>query len=452
MSIVNFGGLFSGIDTNSIIQQLLVVERQPQALVKQRQELAKTREAAIRDVNTRLLNLKTAAKALGEASLFAKVATVTSSDATTVSASAAGTPVAGAYAVTATQLARNEIKTQGSAITQAASADTLSFSLDGGAAKTVAIAAADSLATIADKINKAAIGVNAAVVDGKLRIDAAATIAVSDGDTTNGYDLAADLGFTTTQTHLDSSFTVDGTSYTRPTNTIADVVPGVSFTLLKLASATLTVSQPAVDSARVREKVQAFVDQYNSTYSFVRDKVNEAKVVPAKTAADQLKGALRSDMGLGWVLRDLRQALGNAVSGLAAATDEFAEIGISTGKSTGVLTASANSGTLVLDTTKLEQALKDNPQAVQDLFQRVGASSAENGLVRRLTDIIDPLTQAGGVLAARIDGYVADATRLDSRLADLERQVLLREKTWRAQFSAMERLIGGYQKSSSLFG
>ena len=451
MALINFGGLATGVDTSAMIEQLLAVERLPQVRLRQRQELLKTREDTMRDASSRLLNLKNAVKALADPLLFRKVSTVTSS-AAAVTASTTGTPVAGAYTVSVTQLARNEVKTQGSAVTQAAAADTLSFSIDGGAATTVAVAAGESLATIAASINAAAIGVNAVVVDGKLRLDAAGVLAVTDGDAGNGYDLAGDLALATTQTHRQSQFTVNGTAYARSTNTISDVVAGVSFTMLEEASATLTVGQPALDAAAVTAKVQELVAQYNSTVSFLREKVNEAKVVPPRTTADQLKGSLKGDRDLTTIMRDLRRALADAVSGLPADVDELVEIGIGTGTSSGVLSSSANDGLLVLDTAKLERTLASRPQAVQDLLQRIGGSSAEHGLVRRLTDAIDPLTQAGGVLGLRTDGYAAERKRIDGRVAELERQVLLREQRWRAQFTAMEQLVARYKQAGSLLG
>ena len=452
MGLINFGGIATGVDTNALVEQLLAVERLPQVRLKQRQELLKTREDVLRDASSRLLNLKTAAKALGDALLFAKVSAVTSSDATAITATASGTAVAGAYTVSVTQLARNEVKTQGSAITQAAADDTLSFSIDGGPARTFSIAAGASLSSIAASINSATIGVNAAVVDGKLRLDAAGVLAVADGDTANGYDLAADLAFATTQTHQQSQFTVNGTAYARATNTVGDAIAGVSFTLLKQASSTLTVSQPAIDAAKIKTKVQEFVTQYNSTYSFLRDKVNEAKVVPPKTTSDQLKGALKGDRDLTTTMRDLRRALADAVGGLAADADELAEIGIGTGSSSGVLSTSANDGLLVLDNAKLDKALAERPQGVQDLLQRAGAGYSDHGLVRRISDVVDPLTQVGGLLGMRTDGYAAERKRMDDRIAQLERQLVLREQRWRAQFTAMERLVAGYQKAGSLFG
>lgn len=96
MSITSGIGLVSGIDSQSLIQQLLSIDARPQVLAQQRIIQLKQQQAAYLDVNSRLLSLKTAAGSFNTDKLFAS-STATSSDPETLLASAGKNAAAGAY-------------------------------------------------------------------------------------------------------------------------------------------------------------------------------------------------------------------------------------------------------------------------------------------------------------------------------------------------------------------
>ena len=79
--LFNIGGIASGLDTNTIIGQLLAIERQPEVRALQQQHVEEARQNALRDVNTRLTNLQTAIAGLRDVSTWGDVQSVTSSDA-----------------------------------------------------------------------------------------------------------------------------------------------------------------------------------------------------------------------------------------------------------------------------------------------------------------------------------------------------------------------------------
>ena len=99
------------------------------------------------------------------------------------------------------------------------------------------------------------------------------TITVTDG-AANGYDLATELGFTETQAPANADFWVGTDHYTdRTSNVVNDVMAGVELTLRGTTGAdtvSVVVGAPAADTDNVKAKVQAFVDQYNSTMDFIR--------------------------------------------------------------------------------------------------------------------------------------------------------------------------------------
>src|SRR5215212_9828558 len=105
------GGLASGVDTATVVQQLMSIERQGSLRLQLKQKQAQARQDALKDVSTRLKNLNTAAADLRSSLMWADTQTVESSDATKVSAKRVSGTGPGSYSVQVTQLARAEQRT-----------------------------------------------------------------------------------------------------------------------------------------------------------------------------------------------------------------------------------------------------------------------------------------------------------------------------------------------------
>ena len=84
---VNFSGLGSGIDTESLISRLIDIEKRPAQTIARQQAAIKQKQAAYATVSARLLGIQSAAYNLNRLRSFDLVAaTTSSSDAVTVSA------------------------------------------------------------------------------------------------------------------------------------------------------------------------------------------------------------------------------------------------------------------------------------------------------------------------------------------------------------------------------
>src|SRR5919199_498854 len=102
---INFGGLASGLDTNTIVDQLMAIERQPQTRLKLRQQQIDTRKQTLSDIQSRLKNLRLAAQDLKSPTLWLDTQTVDVNDTTKIAATRTGGAGTGGYQVTVTQLA-----------------------------------------------------------------------------------------------------------------------------------------------------------------------------------------------------------------------------------------------------------------------------------------------------------------------------------------------------------
>src|SRR5215212_4757442 len=108
---IRLGGLASGMDTESIISQLMAIERQPRSRLERKQAAVQARQDALRDISTKLKSLKAAAQAMGSAGTWAPTQTVASSDSTRVGARASGSITPGTYDVSVQQVATTASRT-----------------------------------------------------------------------------------------------------------------------------------------------------------------------------------------------------------------------------------------------------------------------------------------------------------------------------------------------------
>jgi len=450
------------MDTEAIISQLMSIERQPQVRVQQQEIIEDARKSALTDIQTRLKNLSDSIATLKDSSTWGDVQTVESSDLTKVTVSRTGGGAAGATSLTVDRLASaDQITQQNGSFTTATSADKLTIAV-GSKSVTVNVAAGDDLAAIATKINGSSnVPVYATVLSGQLVLSgkttgATETISVSDGDATNGYNIATDLFGAGPLTHknADARVSLDGGStwLTRASNTIEDLIAGVTVTLKGTTSSpvNVTVGEARPDTTKIQGKIQSFVDQYNSTVDFIRSKLEEPKVAIPQSTNDRTKGVLNGDPALTGLLSRMRQGVADLFSGNATFKG-LSEVGLSTGKSTGsgALDQDSVNGRLSLDTTALAEKLGDSFSDVKQLFTNDTTDYKTQGLEQRLDGIVGPWVHGDGKVDAIMDSRLASSDALMKSLKDREADMNVRltdkEKQLRAQFTAMETALSKAQ-------
>jgi flagellar hook-associated protein 2 len=450
--IFNISGIASGIDTNSIITQLMSIERQPQVRIKQQQTVEAARKQALQDVNTRLLNLQTSFQALRDPGLWADSQEVDSSDTSRITAIQTGGAAAGGYSIGVTRLARAQQLTQGTAATNAAADERLTIQVGAGTAVNVDVSSGDDLATVASKINgTSGVGVYASVVNSKLVLSGKSTGAINAISVTGTG--AADFGFAQTQSALDAQYTVDGVAKTSSSNIVTDALAGVSLTLKATTTSdvSISISAPGPNSSSIQSSVQSFIDQYNSTIDFIQSKLTEKVVPNATTDADRIKGVLHSDQGLESLLSSLRESISNPVSGMPANLTTLAQVGVSTGATTGSGTLNQDSidGKLTLNASTLTSALASDFSNVKKLFTNAAATPDAMGLSQRLDALVTPMVSASGVIAGRIASEQSTIDDLVQQSADMDTRLATKEASLRQQFTAMETALSQAQSQGS---
>ncbi len=109
---ITFTGISSGIDTSSIVTELMQIESQPKVLLQQKQLVVNARTAAYQDIQTKLYTLKTAADDLRSLTLFNGTPYTSSSDTTRLTAAATSNASPGTYDVNVTRMAAANVKQQ----------------------------------------------------------------------------------------------------------------------------------------------------------------------------------------------------------------------------------------------------------------------------------------------------------------------------------------------------
>jgi flagellar hook-associated protein 2 len=442
---LNVGGLASGLDTNSIIQQLMAVEAAPRNKLQTQQTLAQATQTLLQGFQTQLQSLSSTLTDLRSPTLFTQTQQVDSSDTTKVIAVGTSGAGIGGYQLDVSQLANSAQRTF--SFTSPASAGTIT--IDGHA---TAIAAGASIQDVASAINSdASATVYAASTDsGTLVLSNRAT-----GDTGAGFIAVADsTGSLTEQTAKakqgkDAQFTVDGVAGSSHSNTVTSAVAGVSLTLKGVTTTsgpvTVTVGAPGASTDAIQSALQAFVSSYNSTIAAIQAKLSEKSVPNATTTSDQEQGLLFGDTQLNDLLSTMRQAIYDPIPGLPDGMNSLADLGVSTGDTTGTVSQDSLSGTLTLDTDKLTAAIQTNPSGVRDVL--AGTASAQ-GWAQRFGTIVDGAAGPGGTLDSRITSEGDEIKDLASSISDWNDRLTLRQTALQAQFTAMETALSQSQSQA----
>lgn len=213
---------------------------------------------------------------------------------------------------------------------------------------------------------------------------------------------------------VDASFTLDGFTYNRSSNTVTDLLTGVTLNLLKEASSTTVTLTVAKDKGSVTSNVNAFIGAYNKAMGLVRSMSLQKDGQSVLLGAD---GTARS------IMASLRGALTTTYAGKT-----LASLGVS----------SDLSGNLSLNSSTLDSAMASDLSGVINSIDAMAAA-----LDTSLKDYV--LTG----IPARTDGLNRSIRDIDSKIEQINKRVVIQEQTLRRKFLMMEQLMGQFQSSGN---
>ena len=464
---ISSAGIGSGLDVASILTQLMAVEKRPLTLLQNQASGLNTRLSNVGKMQGYFSALRDKSNALTGTTLWGSTI-ATSADTAAVKVSTSSGAVAGNYAVNVSRLAVSQTVT-GSALASSAATlgeGTLTIELgsygsgdpaanftakSGSSAVTISLGAREtSLAGIRDKINAAGAGVTATLVtdasgsrlslrskdtgaENAFRVSVVET--ADDGVAATGlsalaYDATvAASPMSRTARAANANLTINGIAVTSASNTLSNVVDGLTLNLLKTTTGDVDVGVTD-DTAAVKTAVTDFVSAFNTLASFIRTQT--AYNADAKTG-----GALQGDSATLALQSQLRGVL-NEGSSASSTWSRLSDIGLTM----------KSDGTLETSETKLGNALGNLPE-LKKLLATDGSTSAASGFARRFKRLSDAALGSDGMFESRSAGIRASVSRNEKSQEAMQQRLSQTEARLRAQYSALDTKMATLSNLSS---
>ncbi|MDB6353454.1 flagellar filament capping protein FliD [Trichococcus sp. K1Tr] len=430
---INFLGSYSGI-TSETIDSLIAAQSGKLTQYNNQKESLTKEKTAWSDIQTRLTNLNTKMDALMDPKSFFSKKT-TSSDETKLAVTAATNAVSGNYEITVERLASASRLTSGQILTTDQTTTTAlgfegTFTLAsqdtseiGSSSPTtlkqadITVASTDTLKDIITKINATTkdSGISATIIDGRLSLTDAQM-----GDrtisATSATDLADKLALNPAATGGAQATLVTGTSarvtvnntitLERNSNTIADAIEGMTLNLKATTAGSSVSVSVADDTDNTLKVVKDFIEQYNSTVSFITEKLS----VGNPSSETNVSGALSGDSTLLRLQSNLRQMLTGGVEiqkvdpsnpNEVQKYDFIGSLGISVDRY----------GKASIDETKLKEVITKEPERVASFFSRSitvdGTTDKKKvGLAEKLQIVVNSFVDSkDGMITAKNKTY-----------------------------------------------
>lgn len=507
---LRLSGMASGLDTESMIQQLMKVERMRVDKVKQDRQRLEWKQDDYREITNLLRGFQDEfldvlkPTNIRYASSFQKYNTSYSTPGVVTAVGGAGVSSL-THNITVSQLATAATGTSHEEVildpTKSLNlTDTMSSLAASGVipssdftlkinGKDIAITGSDTVSSLMSKVNtsQANVTLTYSTFLDKFTITSkqtgAGTITFDDTTTVDFFN-SIKIATTDIVAGQDASFTLDGKASTNSNNTFS--IDGVAYTLLKggNASTTVTLTQ---DTDAIFNTIKNFVDKYNTLLDKINGKLGEKFYRDYPPLTDDQKssmkdsditlweekaksGSLRDDGLLSSMVSKVRKAISDPITGI---TGTLASIGIQT-------MDYSYKGKLQIDETKLRAAIQNSPNQVIDLFTKQSSTAyspdltstdrstrdSENGIANRLSDILQDNIRTTrdsnnrkGLLLEKA-GIIGDITEFNNTMTDLINKkddaisslldkLYAKEDYYYKKFSAMEDAINKMNNQSS---
>lgn len=438
---LQINGIASGLDTDSIVESLLDIERIPLRAVDTKEAKANEQLTAWRSLNTRILAFETTITSLKDETMF-NGRLAKSSDEAILKATASSGNDLGNYEITVNQLAtRHQMISSNGYEYKDSSVGTGTVTIQVGAALFDPItidSENNTLEGLRDAINNAKVGVSAAILDSgeaagadryKLIINSKNTGTSAEASVTFNLSGTAPSMVNLTDPQ-DAKITVgsgaNAVEVVSNTNTVEDFLPGVSIELLKAnPGETVSVSLEPSTTA-LKSQVNSFITNYNNMSKFFSDQFSYNKET-------EKSGTLFGDTSL----LSFQNDLVSAATGAKRNGGDYAalsQVGISLD----------DLGNLSIKDTEAFEAALENPT---ELFKLL--NDPDHGVLTHIQKTLDrATTSTTGLIASKETAIQGTLTDMKDKRLNILRYVDAQEVILRKQFTAMEQSLAMLQSQS----
>lgn len=429
-STASVSGLVSGLDTGSIISQLMQVEAQTQTNLKSKVTAEQTNVKTLQELNSAFAALATSAADLAKATAWNPVSVTSSS--TLVTATAGSNAVAGplSFTVGHTALSHRLTFAGTAALTDTVTTGSNSVRIDHLDGTTQDIDTGDgTLAGLVRGLNASGTGVKASTIrldDGSYRLQVTSTATGEDADfaltNLDGSDL---LGGAAVRAGRDAEITIGTDTVHSATNTFTDIANGLSVTLgASVADGTAVDLDVTQDAAGMTATVKSLVDAVNAALTKIDALTgyNSATKTAGALAGDRSVRALRNSL-----LESVYPGDGTSMAGAGVQLDRY--------------------GKLVFDADTFTAAYAADPAAVAAQFT---TGSPTTGFAARVESIAKTASNSvDGVITTSITNRNTTIRRMQDSIEAWDTRLALRRDTLTKQFTAMETALQQMNAQSS---
>jgi flagellar hook-associated protein 2 len=467
MATITSLGVGSGLDLNTIVTQLVALEKKPLQQMQSAASDLSSKVSIYGRISSLFSSLQDASNKLTDPTLWQSTK-VSSSDANTVSVTAGSGAAAGNYAVSVQALAGNQTVAANTALAAATdlvgagtltletgswNADQSAFTAkSGGTPLAISVSDTDTLQSLRDKINSAGAGVTASLVSDANGVrltlrsnDSGAAngfrLAVSDTDGVTSddaglsrfaFDPAAGVsGMALKQAAANAAATVNGIPVESATNDITGAIDGLTFTLRAKTTGTPVSLSATRDKDTVVATIKSFADAYNALAGFLSTQTKY-------DATSKTGGPLQGEAAANSLQSQLRNLLNNS-SGASSVFSRLSDIGLQ----------SQRDGTLVVSDTKLSAAANNLTELKKAFANSDSTVAGNNGFARRYATLASQVLGTDGTVTIRTQGLQKAITRNSDDQAKLNDRVDLFQQRLVAQYTQLDSNVAKLNSLSS---
>jgi flagellar hook-associated protein 2 len=235
---------------------------------------------------------------------------------------------------------------------------------------------------------------------------------------TTGINVLDPAQLSTVNAAQDAELKVGGATITRSSNSVNDLLPGVTLNLVKAGTSTVTVG---TDPAGTSTKAQAFVDALNGVLSSVSSQVayNSTTKKGGPLSGETLARGISQEL--------LNDALNAAGTGQ---TKILSQLGIET----------TRSGTLTFNATTFAAAMQKDPDGVASLL---------SGFAKTVEDYAKSATSSSGIVTKAGQSAGNEAKRRQEQIDAFEVRMTALETSYRRKFAALDAALGSLKQQQS---
>jgi flagellar hook-associated protein 2 len=451
-NIVNTLGAGSGIDTKTLAKDLMEATREPRkAIIEEKMNKSEARISGYGVIKYSLGELKTAFEGLNDLSDFSSLQTANTQP-SALSIVTSPTAAVGSYQVEVTQIAQaqrsasngfEKINTK----LNGGQSFNLALTINGSTSSPAIEVTNDTPEGVVSAINAAQRGLSAQliqtsgstpwriVVTGQEGASKAFTLNSVDknGNTLNlNLDLNKPGSVNQLQTAQDVKMTVNGLPIERGSNSVSDVVNGVTF---NIATTTTVGVNARIDLTRdttgITTKFENLVTAYKNfeeNILILGDRDSEVEKFGGSLAGESLVQNIRSQV---------RAMLTTPSSTPGTKVVAARDVGLSFDRY----------GALQFDKTKLSTHLQNNFDDVTKIFSantnnKSVFSTTPGGVAGDAVSKLDKMMRSTGSIAQQTNNATKQVERFKTELVRLEEQMQKLMDRYTRQFSTMESIVG----------